>query len=72
MPNSKTKHSQSLRALVAQEWVKNKRKEGQIKQINIVFRNIESIEKLNKIKISKVKFFEKALELLDENGNIKE
>ncbi len=54
----------------ANKWNKNKRKEGKVKQVNLTFTKLNFIDKLNNLKISKISFFEKALDLLDENGEI--
>ena len=71
MPNSNTKHSKALRISFASKWNNENRKKGLIKQVNITFCKPESIEKLNNLKITKVNFFEKALEILNEYGEIK-
>ncbi len=70
MANSKTEHSKALRGKTATEWNKTQEKLGNIKQFKGTIREKKAILALTKI-ANKSAWITKALQTLDENGDIK-
>ncbi len=71
MANSKTKASIASRAKCSIAWAKDKKQKGELLIFKVDITNPEQINKVKNLKVSRAEFLRKALDLLNEQGELK-